>query len=80
MSIEDANDLELKESAAAGQLAQAVGKLTGVCFDLCVDKPRDRFDYKTENCITNCTDRFIDVTAIITQRFQQLIQKQLGNY
>jgi len=80
MSASDAADLELKESAAAGQLASAVGKLTGVCWDLCVDKPRDKFDYKTETCITNCTDRFIDVTTIITQRFQQLIQKQMGNY
>jgi len=82
MSNSDTHALEkeLQESAAAGQLVSAVAKLTATCFDLCIDKPRDKLDYKSETCVTNCAERFIDVTTLVTQRFQQLIQKQMGQY
>lgn len=43
-----------------------------------MDKPSSKLDAKTETCLTNCVDRFIDVSLLITNRFAQLLQKSGG--
>lgn len=48
------------------------------CWDKCVDKPGSKLDGRTETCITNCVDRFIDVSLFITNRYAQLLQNSLG--
>lgn len=53
-------------------------RLFDQCWDLCLDKPKDKLDGRTETCLTNCVDRFIDVSLAITGRFQQMLQKSLG--
>lgn len=51
-----------------------VHKLTEHCWDKCVnDKLTSRFDGKTETCITNCVERFIDASVVIAQRFSSKI-------
>lgn len=47
-----------------------------ICWDKCVDKPGSKLDSKTETCLSNCVDRFIDTSLLITNRFSQLLQKQ----
>ena len=68
-------DRELQEFLAIEQqkanLQAQVHKLTDTCWDMCVDKPRDKMDGKSEQCLSNCVERFIDVTILVTQRFQQ---------
>lgn len=44
-----------------------------------VDKPSSKLDGKTEACLTNCVERFIDASLAITQRFSSVIQKQAGH-
>lgn len=43
-----------------------------------MEKPSSRLDKKTETCLTNCVDRFIDVSVFITERFAQMLQKSAG--
>lgn len=47
-----------------------------ICWDKCVEKPGSKLDGKTETCLNNCVDRFIDTSLLITNRFSQLLQKQ----
>ncbi|XP_060124542.1 mitochondrial import inner membrane translocase subunit Tim8 B isoform X1 [Zootoca vivipara] len=46
-----------------------------VCWEKCVDKPGSKLDSRTETCLANCVNRFIDTTLSITNRFAQIIQK-----
>ncbi|XP_008485613.2 mitochondrial import inner membrane translocase subunit Tim8 A-like [Diaphorina citri] len=43
-----------------------------ICWDKCMtDKPGQRLDSKTETCIVNCVDRFIDISMFIANRLTQ---------
>jgi import inner membrane translocase subunit TIM8 len=45
-------------------------KLTVECWDLCVSNPGvAKFDYKTEQCLMNCVDRFIDSSTFLLRQF-----------
>ena len=74
-------DAELQEFLAMeqqrAQFQTQLHRVTEHCWDLCVDKPRDKMDSKTESCVGNCVDRFIDVSFAITGRFQQLLQRSM---
>lgn len=48
------------------------------CWEKCMDKPGNKLDSKTETCMNNCVERFIDVSLLITNRFAQLLQKSGG--
>ena len=75
----DKPDHELQEflamEQAKAQFSAQVQKLTGVCWDLCLDKPRDKLDYRTEQCFSNCVERWIDTSLQITGRFQQMLSR-----
>merc|ERR1712004_350917 len=77
-TMADAGDRELQEfvmmEQQKAQLQGQIHKLTDTCWEKCIDKPRDKFDYKTEGCLTDCVERFIDVTIQVTGRFQQKLQ------
>lgn len=52
--------------------------MTEMCWDKCMgDKMSSKLDGKTETCVTNCVERFIDTSVAVAQRFQSLLQKQL---
>ncbi|CAH2054563.1 unnamed protein product, partial [Iphiclides podalirius] len=42
--------------------------LTDTCWETCMGSPSTRLDSKTETCIMNCVERFIDATTFITRR------------
>merc|ERR1719430_1762731 len=62
------------------QFQAQVHKLNDVCWERCVDRPSSKLDSRQETCLTNCVDRFVDVSLTITNRFAQLLQKQGGMY
>ncbi len=47
---------------------QLVHGLTDRCFEVCVDKPGQKLDSRTETCMANCVDRFIDTTNYVVNR------------
>ncbi|XP_063979887.1 mitochondrial import inner membrane translocase subunit Tim8 [Diachasmimorpha longicaudata] len=60
------------------QLTAQINEFNDFCWDKCVDKPGAKLDAKTETCLNNCVDRFIDVSLLITNRFAQILQKSAG--
>ncbi|XP_011702268.1 PREDICTED: mitochondrial import inner membrane translocase subunit Tim8 A-like [Wasmannia auropunctata] len=60
------------------QFNAQIHEFNDFCWDKCVDKPGSKLDGRTETCIHNCVDRFIDVSFFITNRFAQLIQNSIG--
>ncbi|XP_056634416.1 mitochondrial import inner membrane translocase subunit Tim8 [Diorhabda carinulata] len=75
-------DKELQEflmvEKQKAQLNAQIHEFNDFCWEKCVDKPSNRLDSRTETCLTNCVDRFIDVSLLITNRFAQLLQKSGG--
>ncbi|XP_064483311.1 mitochondrial import inner membrane translocase subunit Tim8-like [Ornithodoros turicata] len=57
------------------QFQAQVHRLNEICWDKCIDKPSSKLDGRTETCLTNCVDRFIDTSLAITNRFAQLLQR-----
>lgn len=45
-----------------------------VCWEKCQS---DKVDSKTETCLSNCVNRFIDVSLFITNRYGQLLSKSM---
>jgi len=50
---------------------QLVHGLTEQCWDVCVDKPSARLDGKTESCLVNCVERFIDASNFVINRLDK---------
>ena len=50
------------------QFMNQVHKLNETCWDLCVGNPSTSLSGREETCLTNCVDRFIDTTLLITNR------------
>lgn len=44
---------------------------TDMCWEKCVDKPSNKMDGKTETCIANCVERFLDTNIFIAKRFSE---------
>ena len=51
------------------QFMNQVHKLNETCWDLCVGNPSSSLSGREETCLTNCVDRFIDTTMLITNRY-----------
>uniref|UniRef100_T1IRK0 Mitochondrial import inner membrane translocase subunit n=1 Tax=Strigamia maritima TaxID=126957 RepID=T1IRK0_STRMM len=48
-----------------------VHALTEACWDMCMEKPGTRLDSRTENCLINCVERFIDTTNYVVNRIDK---------
>ena len=46
--------------------------LTERCWDTCVvDRPSTRLDSRTQSCLTNCVERFLDTSNFIINRMEK---------
>lgn len=50
------------------RFTQNAYQFTDVCWDKCVDKISNRMDSKTEACLSNCVERFLDTTHFVVNR------------
>uniref|UniRef100_A0A336MI94 Mitochondrial import inner membrane translocase subunit n=1 Tax=Culicoides sonorensis TaxID=179676 RepID=A0A336MI94_CULSO len=67
--------IEKQKAAVTAQ----VHEFAEVCWEKCMDgKPGNKLDSKTDTCLTNCVNRFIDTSLLITNRYASLLQKQIG--
>uniref|UniRef100_A0A182MYG5 Insulin-like domain-containing protein n=1 Tax=Anopheles dirus TaxID=7168 RepID=A0A182MYG5_9DIPT len=60
------------------RLSAQIHEFTDICWDKCVEKPSNKLDSRTESCLANCVNRFVDTSLLITQRFAQSLQKSQG--
>ncbi|XP_043268597.1 mitochondrial import inner membrane translocase subunit Tim8-like [Venturia canescens] len=70
----------LMQEQQKAQLQAQVHQFNDLCWEKCVEKPGIKLDSRTETCLNNCVDRFIDVSMLITNRFSQLLQKSAGGF
>ncbi|XP_003740259.1 mitochondrial import inner membrane translocase subunit Tim8 [Galendromus occidentalis] len=77
--LQEGGDRELEERLRVeqqkAQLQARIHSLTDMCWDKCMDKPSTRLDDRTETCLTNCVERFLDTSVAIATRFTQTLQK-----
>nr|XP_056716221.1 mitochondrial import inner membrane translocase subunit Tim8 B [Euleptes europaea] len=75
----EADAAELQRLVAAeeqrARFTAQVHNFMEVCWDKCVDKTGAKLDSRTETCLANCVNRFIDTTLSVTSRFAQIVQK-----
>ncbi|XP_055531908.1 mitochondrial import inner membrane translocase subunit Tim8 [Wyeomyia smithii] len=57
------------------QLSAQIHEFNDICWEKCVDKPGSKLDSRTESCLNNCVNRFIDTSLLIATRFAQTLQK-----
>ena len=60
----------MQVEAQKQRFQQLVHGMTDQCWETCVDKPGNKLDSKTENCITNCVERFLDTTNYVVNRLE----------
>lgn len=54
------------------QLNSRVHSFTDICWDKCMDKMGTTMDGRTERCLVNCVERFLDTTNFIINRLEKL--------
>ena len=68
--------LRVTERGGAAQLMQQMHHLNETCWDTCITGSfSSSLSGREETCVTNCVERFVDTTLLITNRFAQLAQK-----
>jgi len=68
------NDMQqfIQAETAKSQIQNVMHDLNEKCWDTCVEgKPSNKLDGRTESCIKNCVERFIDTNLLILQRFER---------
>lgn len=47
-----------------------VHEMTARCWDTCMGNPSNKLDSKTESCIRNCVERFLDTSNYVVNRLE----------
>lgn len=69
MAVNDPRLQRFMDAEAQKQKFQGlVHSLHEKCWDMCVDKPGQKIDSRTEGCLRNCVERFIDTTNFVVNR------------
>jgi import inner membrane translocase subunit TIM8 len=59
---------------------QLVHSITDECWDTCVSgAPGQKLDRKTETCVVNCVERFIDTSNYIVNRLEKEGEAELAH-
>ena len=64
-------------------LVQAViHELTEKCWDTCTEsyRPSQKLDSRTENCMRNCVERFLDTNILVTERLEKKAGEMLSQH
>ena len=71
----DQIDIQLQRFLAGEQqkqqFQQNVHNMTDNCWDTCVGVPSQKLDRRTEGCIVNCVERFIDTSKFVVNRLEK---------
>lgn len=53
-------------------ISEMIGKLTSACWDKCITgSPGNKLSSSETSCLTNCAQRYMDMSLIIMKRLQQ---------
>jgi len=61
----------LQQEQQKALMGEMVGKLTSACWDKCITgTPGSKFSSGESTCLTNCAQRFLDMSVLIAKRFE----------
>lgn len=58
-------------SLSLSLLQLIIHELTDKCWELCMGKPSNRLDSRTEGCLSNCVERFLDTASFVVNRLEK---------
>ena len=63
-------------------LQAVIHELNEKCWDACMEntKPGSKLDSRTEGCIRNCVERFLDTNILVTQRLEKKASELLQQH
>ncbi|XP_020248405.1 mitochondrial import inner membrane translocase subunit TIM8 [Asparagus officinalis] len=63
----------IEQERQKAMVSEMVGKLTNLCWDKCITgTPGSKFSSGETSCLTNCAQRYVDMSVIIMKRFQSM--------
>ncbi|WCJ36317.1 translocase inner membrane subunit 8 [Euphorbia peplus] len=63
----------LQHEKEKAMMAEMVAKLTSDCWDKCITgTPGSKFSSSESACLTNCAQRYMDMSLIIMKRVQSM--------
>ena len=65
----------LQMESQKAQMNSRVHSFTDICWDKCMDKLGTTMDGRSERCLVNCVERFLDTTNFIINRLEKLGSK-----
>merc|ERR1711962_1576622 len=80
MSQDAALQRLIARTQAQQQVQAILHDLTEKCWDTCIDKPGPKMDGKSENCLKNCVQRFLDTNIAVTQNLEKKATHILQNH
>ncbi|KAL1541786.1 Mitochondrial import inner membrane translocase subunit tim8 [Salvia divinorum] len=62
----------LAQEKQNAMISEMISKLTSSCWDKCITgSPGSKFSSSEASCLTNCAQRYMDMSLIIMKRLQQ---------
>uniref|UniRef100_M1CKN8 Mitochondrial import inner membrane translocase subunit n=2 Tax=Solanum tuberosum TaxID=4113 RepID=M1CKN8_SOLTU len=63
----------LQQEKERAMINEMVGKLTSACWDKCITgTPGSKFSSSESNCLSNCAQRYMEMSLMIVKRFQSM--------
>ncbi|KAI3941617.1 hypothetical protein MKX01_018207 [Papaver californicum] len=63
----------IEQEKQRAMLNEMVGKLTDACWDKCITStPGAKFSSGESSCLSNCAQRYMDMSMIIMKHFQSM--------
>ncbi|XP_052183140.1 mitochondrial import inner membrane translocase subunit TIM8 [Diospyros lotus] len=63
----------INQEKEAAMVNEMVSKMTSVCWDKCITStPGSKFSSSESSCLSNCAQRYMDMSLIIMKRFQSM--------
>ena len=59
-----------------------IHELNEKCWDTCMEgkAPYNKLDGRTESCLKNCVDRFLDTNIMVTKRLEEKASKMMAEH
>jgi len=72
----------IAEETEKQKMQTVIHELTEKCWDTCTEsyKPSQKLDSRTENCMRNCVDRFLDTNILVTERLEKKASEMLAQH
>ncbi|KAL1566473.1 Mitochondrial import inner membrane translocase subunit tim8 [Salvia divinorum] len=62
----------LAQEKERAMITEMISKLTSSCWDKCITgTPGSKFSSSEANCLTNCAQRYMDMSLVIMKRLHQ---------